>query len=69
MWVCMIPIGHHVGLLMLMIVDIVRERSSVSPVTQSGPGAMSEAGPVPGAGAGAGEGAGVHCSVKHITEA
>ena len=65
----MIPVGHHVGLLMLMIVDIVRERSPVSPVTQSRPGAMSEAGPVPGAGAGAGEGACVHCSVKHITEA
>ena len=65
----MSPIGHHVGLLMLMIVDVVRERSSVSPVTQTRPGAMSEAGPVPGARSGAGEGAGVHCSVKHIAEA
>ena len=56
-----------------MIVHIVGERTPVSPVTQSRPGAMfgSRPGtrPVAGPGAGDGQGAGVHCAVKNISEA
>ena len=58
---------------MLMIVHIVRERTSVSSVTQTRPGAMirSRPGtwPVAGPRASDGQGAGVHCAVKNISEA
>ena len=58
---------------MLMIVNVIRERPPVSPMTKAGPGAMigARARPRPVAGARPGEGqrAGVHCAVENISEA
>ena len=68
-----LPVSHHVSLLVLMIVHIVRERAPVSSVTQSRPGAVIGARPgtwpVAGPGASDWQGAGVNCAVKNISEA
>ena len=57
---------------MLLIVHVVRERPSVSSVTQSSSGAVTGARPgtrpVSGARSWDGQGAGVHCAVENISE-